>query len=80
MFQSTSARQDCGWYCPKASGVPLQDGLRLDDIVSRLGGSVAGDGSLVRQVGSLASAGPGQIAFLANPKFRQQLLSNWRRQ
>ena len=56
--------------------MPAQDGLRLDEIVARLGGSLEGDGSLlVSQVGSLASAGPGQIAFLANPKFRQQLLA-----
>ncbi len=54
--------------------MPVQDGLRLDEIVNRLGGSLEGDGSLiVSQVGSLASAGAGQIAFLANPKYRQQL-------
>jgi UDP-3-O-[3-hydroxymyristoyl] glucosamine N-acyltransferase len=56
--------------------VPVQEGLRLDEIVSRLGGSLAGDGSVrVSQVGSLACAGAGQIAFLANPKYRQQLLN-----
>ena len=56
--------------------MPAQDGLRLDEIVTRLGGSLEGDGSVVvSQVASLASAGVGQIAFLANPKFRQQLLS-----
>ena len=54
--------------------MPVQDGLRLDEIITRLGGSLTGDGAVrVSQVGSLASAGPGQIAFLANPKFRQQL-------
>lgn len=47
---------------------------RLDEIVARLGGELAGDGAVrVGQVGSLAAAGPGQIAFLANPKFRRQL-------
>ena len=52
-----------------------QIGFRLDDIVARLGGSLEGDGSVVvTQVGTLASAGKGQIAFLANPKYRQQLL------
>lgn len=52
----------------------MQEGLRLVEIVTRLGGSLAGDGSvLVSQVGSLASAGPRQIAFLASPKYRQQL-------
>lgn len=49
-------------------------GLRLDEIVARLGGALEGDGSVVvSQVGTLASAGAGQIAFLANPKYRQQL-------
>jgi len=48
--------------------------LRLDEIVTRLGGVLEGDGSVViTQVGTLASAGAGQIAFLANPKYRQQL-------
>lgn len=49
-------------------------GLRLDEIVKRLGGSLEGDASLVvSQVGSLTSAGAGQIAFLASSKYRQQL-------
>ena len=49
-------------------------GLRLDEIVARLGGTLEGDGSVVvSQVGTLASAGAGQITFLANPKYRQQL-------
>jgi len=48
--------------------------VRLDEIVARLGGTLAGDGSiLISQVATLASAGPGQIAFLVNPKYRQQL-------
>jgi UDP-3-O-[3-hydroxymyristoyl] glucosamine N-acyltransferase len=52
----------------------VQGGLRLDEIVARLGGTLEGDGSvIVSQVGTLASAGVGQIAFLANPKYRQQL-------
>lgn len=56
--------------------MPVHQGLRLDEIVTRLGGSLTGDGSvIVSQVGSLASAGAGQIAFLANPKYRQQLLA-----
>ncbi len=49
-------------------------GLRLDEIVERLGGVLEGDGSiLITQVATLASAKDGQIAFLANPKYRQQL-------
>ncbi len=52
----------------------MQAGVRLDEIVARLGGTLAGDGSIiVSQVATLASAGPGQIAFLVNPKYRQQL-------
>jgi len=49
-------------------------GLRLDEIVARLGGELRGDGSVViSQVGTLAGAGAGQIGFLANPKYRKQL-------
>ena len=52
------------------------EGLRLDEIVSRLGGQLEGDASVVvTQVATLASAREGQIAFLANPKYRQQLQS-----
>lgn len=54
-----------------SDAVPAQEGLRLDEIVSRLGGLAEGDASvIVSQVGSLVSAGPGQIAFLVNPKYR----------
>ena len=53
-----------------------QGGWRLDEIVARLGGALEGDGSVVvSQVATLASAQAGQIAFLANPKYRQQLQS-----
>jgi len=56
--------------------VPVQEGLQLTEIVARLGGTLEGDGSVVvTQVGTLASAGAGQIAFLTNPKYRQQLQS-----
>ncbi len=48
--------------------------LTLAQIATQLGGRVAGDaGILIRQVGSLEQAGPGQIAFLGNPKFRDRL-------
>src|SRR5688572_13495441 len=48
--------------------------LTLGEIASRLGGRVAGDaGTLISQVGSLESAGAGQIAFLANIKHRDKL-------
>ena len=46
----------------------------LEQIVAQLGGRVAGDPRvLIRQVGSLERAGPGQIAFFSNPKFRARL-------
>ena len=48
--------------------------LSLADIAARLGGDVLGDAQIrVSQVASLASAGAGDIAFLANPKYRGQL-------
>jgi UDP-3-O-[3-hydroxymyristoyl] glucosamine N-acyltransferase len=48
--------------------------LTLAQIASRLGGRVAGDPEvLIRQVGSLERAGPGEIGFLADPKFRSRL-------
>ncbi len=49
-------------------------GLRLEDIVARLGGTLRGDGACrVFQVASLENAGPEHIAFLANPRFQDQL-------
>lgn len=55
-------------------GVHVPGGLRLDEIVARLGGALQGDGSVVvSQVRSLLSAGAGDITFLANPKHREQL-------
>lgn len=48
--------------------------LRLDQIVARLGGEIVGAGdTVVSQVASLESAGPGDIAFLTNPKYRHYL-------
>ena len=48
--------------------------MRLDEIVARLGGELRGDGSvIVSQVATLSAAGEGEIAFLANPKYRKQL-------
>ena len=46
----------------------------LGEIASRLGGRVVGDPQLViRQVGSLESAGPGQISFLSDSKHGAKL-------
>lgn len=48
--------------------------VTLDEIVARLGGEVAGDGRLeVSAVTTLDAAGPGQLSFLANPKYRAKL-------
>ncbi len=50
--------------------------LSLSDIAARLGGDVLGDPETrINQVATLASAGAGQIAFLANLKYRSQLQS-----
>ena len=46
----------------------------LADIAARFGGQVMGDAAtLVQQIGTLEKAGKGQIAFLANAKYRKQL-------
>jgi UDP-3-O-[3-hydroxymyristoyl] glucosamine N-acyltransferase len=48
--------------------------LTLQQIVERLGGEVAGDGSrAVTGVATLDDAGPDEIAFLANPRYRPKL-------
>jgi UDP-3-O-[3-hydroxymyristoyl] glucosamine N-acyltransferase len=48
--------------------------LTLGEIVSRLGGRLAGDpATLIRQVGSLDKAGDGQIAFLSGNKHKGKL-------
>lgn len=53
------------------------DGFTLDEIVSRCGGELIGDGSLrIFQVATLEKAGPTNIAFLANRKYRAQLQSS----
>ena len=48
--------------------------LKLAQIASRLGGRIAGDPDvLIRQVGPLEGAGPGQISFLSSPKHGARL-------
>jgi UDP-3-O-[3-hydroxymyristoyl] glucosamine N-acyltransferase len=55
---------------PNPAGVVLS----LADIAARLGGDVLGDGQTrISQVATLASAGAGDIAFLANLKYKGQL-------
>lgn len=48
--------------------------LRLDQIVARLGGELVGAGdTVISRIAPLESAGPGELAFLANPKYRHHL-------
>ena len=48
-----------------------------DELAARFALSVHGDGSVsVRGVATLASAGNGQLAFLANPRYRNQLAAS----
>ena len=48
--------------------------LRLDEIVARFGGEIVGAGdTVISRIGTLENAGPGDLAFLANPKYRCQL-------
>ena len=48
----------------------------LADIAAQLGGDVLGDPQTrIWRVASLVSAGDGEITFLANPKFRNQLVN-----
>ncbi|MDP3539514.1 MAG: UDP-3-O-(3-hydroxymyristoyl)glucosamine N-acyltransferase [Azonexus sp.] len=55
---------------PGAAGVSLS----LAEIAAHLGGDVLGDAqTLIRQVATLASAGEGEIGFLANLKYKGQL-------
>jgi UDP-3-O-[3-hydroxymyristoyl] glucosamine N-acyltransferase len=54
-------------------GVPIP----LTEVVSTLGGELLGDrGLLLSGIASLESAGPGDISFLSNPKYQQQLQSS----
>lgn len=48
---------------------------RLAELASRFGAVLRGDGAdMITGVGTLQDAGAGQIAFLANPKYRRHLL------
>lgn len=51
--------------------------ISLGELVSRLGGELIGDSSIkVRQIASLEAAGPGDVAFLSNPRLRGALESS----
>ena len=48
--------------------------LRLAEIVARLGGDIVGAGdTVITRITTLEMAGEGDLAFLANPKYRAQL-------
>ena len=48
--------------------------LRLDEIVARLGGEIVGAGdTAIKSIAPLDSAGPHDLAFLSNPKYRGSL-------
>ena len=48
--------------------------LQLGEIVAALGGELHGDAALrIEGLAPLESAGPAQLAFLSNPKYRPQL-------
>jgi UDP-3-O-[3-hydroxymyristoyl] glucosamine N-acyltransferase len=55
----------------------MQEGkhaYRLAEIVQRFGGELLGDPeAVITQVATLETAGPGQISFFSNPKYRRQL-------
>lgn len=47
---------------------------RLDEIVATLGGELIGAPDVeIRRIATLESAGPGDLSFVSNPKFLQQL-------
>lgn len=51
-----------------------QQAFSLAQIAARLGGDVLGDGeTLIRRIATLATAGEGDIGFLANRKYKGQL-------
>lgn len=61
---------------PPARPARKAPAFTLEEIVRRLGGEIAGDGSVtVTGVATLDDAGPAEIAFLANPRYRSRLAS-----
>jgi UDP-3-O-[3-hydroxymyristoyl] glucosamine N-acyltransferase len=57
-------------------GPPNTVGIPLRQLAERCGAELSGDGdTLIDRVATLNDAGKGAIAFLANPKYRSQLVS-----
>ena len=54
--------------------MPAPQAHTLAELAARFGLEVRGDaGTLIHGVGTLAGAGPGQLSFLANPRYRREL-------
>ena len=48
--------------------------MKLKDIAERLGSRLEGDGELdIHRVAGIEEAGPGDLTFFTNPKYRQEL-------
>lgn len=57
--------------------MPAPQAHPLAELAARFGLEVRGDGgTLIHGVGTLADAGPGQLSFLANPRYRRELASS----
>jgi len=53
---------------------PTAAGIKLSELAAQVGAALVGDGEVrVHRVATLDHAGPGSIAFLANPKYRARL-------
>ncbi len=56
----------------RPTGAPVE--LTLDEVARAVGGQVVGDGSaVVKGVAGIREAGPGELTFLANSKYRREL-------
>ncbi len=56
------------------SAAPAPKAISLDELVGRFGGQLRGDGKrAITGVATLTGAGPGQLTFLANPRYRSVL-------
>ena len=50
----------------------MSGGFRLGELAKRIGGRVVGDGdAVIHGVATLEEAGPDQLSFLSNPKYRE---------
>ena len=59
---------------PRPNDSSTGSGLTLAEIARRLGGEVVGDGAIeVSAVATLEEAGPAEISFLTNPRYRSKL-------